>query len=135
MPYTQRNLLKNIIESTDTAVMSLKPSANLRYGHDGILVNMVTLMEIDGFGKEINNLEELEGRKWYDFDIIPKAGNLQIIFYRRPGDTNPDDVLVKVLLNETERRLPIKNEEGPYYKWSDVKKYYLDKLARFKEPE
>lgn len=135
MPYTQRMLMKNIIESVDTAVLSATPSANLRYGHDGILVNMVTLMEIDDYGKEINNLEDLEATGWHDFDIIPKAGNLQLVFYRRPGSTDPDDVLVKVLLNETERRLPIATDMAPYYRWKDVRKYYLDKLAAFREVE
>lgn len=135
LPYTQRNLLKNIIESTDTAVVSPRPSANLRYGHDGILVNMVTLMEIDGYGDEINNLEDLENIGWFDYDIIPKAGNLQLVFYRRPGDDNPANVLVKVLLNETERRLPVPTDMAPYYPWPAVRKYYLDKLAAFKEIE
>lgn len=135
MPFTQRNLLKNIIESTDTAVMSPKTSANLRYGHDGILVNMVTLMEIDDYGKEINDLESLDSIGWHDYDIIPKAGNLQIVFYRPEGSTSPEDVLVKVLLNETERRLPIESETAPYYPWPAFRQYYLDKLANFHEPE
>lgn len=135
MPFTQRNLLKNIIESTDTAVMSTKTSANLRYGHDGILVNMVTLMEIDDFGKGINDLESLDSIGWHDYDIIPKAGNLQIVFYRKDGSLNPDDVLVKVLLNEKERRLPIESDTAPYYPWPAVREYYLNKLAGFHEPE
>lgn len=35
MPFVQRNLLRNIIECTDSAIASATPGANLRYGHDG----------------------------------------------------------------------------------------------------
>lgn len=133
MPYTQRMLMRNIIESTDTAVLSPRPSANLRYGHDGILVNMVTLMEIDDLGEELNDFEQIEASGWRDFEIIPKAGNLQIVFYRPKGSTNADEVLVKVLLNETERRLPIPTETAPYYPWTAVRRYYLDKINSFRE--
>ena len=36
VPYNQRVLLRNIIESADTAVFSPKISANLRFGHESI---------------------------------------------------------------------------------------------------
>ena len=41
------------------------------------------------------------------------------------------NVMVKVLLNENEATLPIKTDTAPYYPWSEVRKYYLDKLAEF----
>jgi hypothetical protein len=57
---------------------------------------------------------------------------LQFIFYRpTKGTPNADNVLVKVLLNEAEAKLPIKAYSGPYYKWSEVRKYYTDKLNSF----
>lgn len=127
MPYTQRKLLKNIIESTDTAILSRKPSVNLRYGHDGILINLITLMEIDDFGQQFKSIEEAEDAGVRSFDLIPMAGNIQLVFYRNADG----DVLVKCLLNEQERRLPAKPVSGPYYRWSDLRQYYLDKASRF----
>ena len=127
MPYTQRKLLKNIIESTDTAILSRKPSVNLRYGHDGILINLITLMEIDDFGQQFNSIEEAEDAGVRSFDLIPMAGNIQLVFYRNADG----DVLVKCLLNEQERRLPAKPVSGPFYRWSDLRQYYLDKASRF----
>jgi len=136
MPFTQRNLLRNFIESTDTAIMSTRPSANLRYGHDGILINFITLLELDDLGKEFNSIEEAEAAGMVSYNLIPMAGNIQMIFYRPENfkaskENVTDDVLVKVMLNEKEMRLPGIPVEGPYYRWKDLRKYYLDKIATF----
>ncbi len=129
MPFKQANLLRNIIESADTAINSQTPSANLRYGHDTIVMPLTVLMELDNFGEEINDLEELAAKGWHDYLSVPMAGNIQIVFYRKHGSTDPNDVLVKVMLNEREMTLPIDRNNGPYYKWPEVKKYYLDKIG------
>ncbi len=131
MPFTQANLLNNIIESADTAMTSATPSANLRYGHDTIVMPLTALMELDNFGDEINGLDALADMGWHDYLVVPMAANIQMVFYRRPGSTDPDDVLVKVLLNERETTLPIDRGHGPYYKWKDVRKYYKDKIAPY----
>ncbi len=127
MPYTQRKLLKNIIESTDTAIMSSRPSVNLRYGHDGILINFITLMELNDLGKEFASIEEAEAAGLRSYDLIPMAGNIQLIFYRN----QEGDVLVKCLLNEKEVRLPGIPVSGPYYRWSDLRDYYLKKANKY----
>lgn len=128
MPFTQSNLLRNIIESADTAINSSTPSVNLRYGHDSIVMPLTVLLELDGFGEEINDLELLAEKGWHDYLAIPMAGNIQIVFFRKDGAKIADDVLVKVLLNERETTLPLQSVEGPYYRWSDFKNYYLKKL-------
>ncbi len=130
-PYSQRNLLRNIIESADTALISTGVSANLRFGHDTIVLPLTVLMEINDYAREINSFDELEDAGWYCQDIVPMAGNIQIIFYRPIGSTNPDDVLVKVLLNENETVLPGTPVSGPYYSWKDLRAYYLNKLDKF----
>lgn len=130
--YSQRHLLRNFIESADTAVTSPRVSANLRFGHDGMLLPLTVLMEINDYGREINSLDELEQSRWYCHDIIPMAANIQMIFYRPTGSTDPGDVLVKVLLNENETVLPATPVSGPYYRWKDLRTYYLDKLNSLK---
>lgn len=57
------------------------------------------------------------------------GANIQLIFYRH--DYSDKDVLVKVLLNENEARLPIKSNIEPYYKWSEVRNYYLSKINAY----
>lgn len=128
MPFTQAPLLRNIIESADTAINSQTPSVNLRYGHDTIVMPLAVLLEMDNFGEEINDLEELAAKGWHDYLAVPMAGNVQLIFYRPDGVTNPDEILVKAMLNEKETTLPLTAVEGPYYRWSDFKNYFLNKI-------
>ena len=126
MPLIQRNLLRNMIESTDTAAVSATPSANLRYGHDGILINLITLLDLNGLGREFASIEEAEEAGLRSYDLIPMAGNVQLVFYRNDAG----DILVKALLNEREATLPGTPVAGPYYKWSDLREYYLDKISK-----
>lgn len=125
MPLIQRNLLRNIIESTDTAALSAAPSANLRYGHDGILINLITLLDLSSLGREFASIEEAEEAGLRSYELIPMAGNVQMVFYRNDSG----DILVKALINECEATLPGTPFSGPYYNWSDLKKYYLEKIS------
>lgn len=131
MPFTQSNLLENIILSADTAMNSNTPSANLRYGHDTIVMPLTALMELDNFGDEMNDLEALADSGWHDYLIVPMAANIQMVFYRKPGTTGDEDVLVKVLLNESETSLPAGHVSGPYYRWKDLRDYYMNKVAPY----
>lgn len=129
--FNQRVLLRNIIESADTAMLSPAVSANLRYGHETMLSPLAVLMELDNFGYETSDLSTLE-ENWRAFEIFPMGSNIQMVFYR-PGNGlySEDDVLVKVLLNEKETTLPVQPFIGNYYRWKDLRKYYIDKLDNF----
>lgn len=131
-PFSQANLLLNIIESADIAINSAGTGANLRYGHDSIVMPLSCLMEIDNFGIEINDLEELASQGWHDYKAIPMGANIQLVYYRPQSNavSPEDEVLVKVLLNEQEVSLPVEAVAGPYYRWKDLKNYYLKKLQR-----
>lgn len=128
-PYTQQNLLRNIIESADTAINNGGNGANMRFGHEVIVLPFTALLELDDFGKEINDLEEVAAQ-WNNYDIFPMGCNIQMIFYRPENEkATPDNVLVKILLNEKECRLPVSTDKAPYYSWADLRQYYVDKLA------
>lgn len=116
-------LLNNFIESADTAVTSAKTSANLRFGHDTIVLPLAILMQLGNHHSSYDTLEALDGN-WTEYDIIPMAGNVQMVFFRPEGSTSPDDVLVKVMLNEQEMSLPVASVSGPYVKWNDLRAYY-----------
>ncbi|MDE5837600.1 MAG: histidine-type phosphatase [Paramuribaculum sp.] len=128
-PFSQRRLLRNMITSSDTAIASTRPGANLRFGHEVCVLPLAVLMELDHYGDEINDLKEVAD-KWKNYEIFPMASNIQIIYYRPDGSTAPEDVLVKVLLNEREVKLPVATATAPYYKWTDLRNYYLKKLER-----
>lgn len=131
MPLLQTNLVHNIIESADTAIASGNNSANLRFGHDVIVLPLATFLELDDYAVDINDPEEVAA-KWHNYEIVPMACNVQIIFYRpEKGKATADNTLVKVLLNEREVKLPIDTKNAPYYSWAKFRKYYVDKLAKF----
>jgi len=128
-PFSQSVLLRRIIEQADSCIRLPQPSAQLRYGHDTVLLPLVCLLDINGYGMTVENLEALDRKHWANYKIFPMASNLQLVFYREnPAD---EDVLVKVLLNENEATLPLKSVYDVYYRWSDFRDFYLKKLDEY----
>ena len=128
-PYSQRNLLRDIIEKADSCIALPHPGATLRYGHDTMVTPLTCLLNLNGYGAEIKDPEKI-ATQWFDYKITPMATNLQFVFYRK---AKGDDILVKVLLNEDEATLPIKSDVAPYYHWNDFKAYCQEKLASFND--
>jgi len=124
--------LNDLIAKADAAICNLQSAtcnlqptcADLRFGHDTQMLSILAALEVSGLGEKMTP-EELE-YKWYTFRDLPMASNTQLIFYRpkkkAPATYTDDEILVKVLYNETERQLiglqPINNV---YYRWSDIK--------------
>ena len=129
-PFTQRNLLRNIIHEADSCIALDKPGATLRFGHETMVLPLTCLLNLNGYGK-LMHPNALEDNHWYNFRIFPMGCNIQFIFYRK--DKNDKDVWVKVLLNEEEATLPLKPVNGPYYRWSDVRDYYNAKLDAYNQ--
>lgn len=128
-PYTQRHLLRRIISDADSCLHLKRPGAQLRFGHETVLLPLVCLLGINGYDLRTDSLEELEQKGWLCSDIFPMAANLQFVFYRSgPRDK---DILFKVLLNEQEARLPIATDCAPYYHWRDFRSHYLKKINDF----
>ena len=125
MPFSQLNLLKNIIETADTVT---KTQATLRFGHEVCVMPLACLLELDNCGMAVDNLDELD-KYWRNYRIFPMGCNIQLIFYRPKKGAG--DVLVKALLNEREAYLPIETTQWPYYKWQDLREYYLNKIKDF----
>ena len=130
-PYTQRNLLRRIIEEADSCIRLQKPGATLRFGHETMVLPLTCLLELNDYGIQEDNLENVENKGWINYRVFPMGANIQFIFYRK----NPDDrdVLVKILLNENETKLPVPSDSAPYYRWADVRRYYLEKLDAYRE--
>lgn len=126
MPFSQSNLLKNIIQTADTVT---QVQATLRFGHEVCVMPLACLLELGSCGAKVENLEELD-RVWRNYNIFPMACNVQLIFYR-PKKGKSGDILVKALLNEREQTLPVQTDSYPYYRWADLRAYYLKKLQDF----
>lgn len=126
MPFIERSLLQNMIATADSAIS--QPAgwhgATLRYGHETCVLPLACLLEIDNINYNCDNLDKLH-EHWRNFEIFPMACNVQMVFYRKAGN---NDILVKVLFNEHEAKLPFPTDCAPYYHWRDIKPYYEQKL-------
>lgn len=128
-PFMQRATLRNMIHMGDSMMKRPNPVVHLRYTSENVVMALACLMELDNCGLQTDNLDALGDMGWVNYRIAPLGGSIMMIHYRR--DSDDPDVLVKVLLNGEEARLPIKTDCAPYYHWEDVKRYYLRKLYRY----
>lgn len=119
-------LLTNILDSANAALQDDTTAATLRFGHDGNLMPLAGLLQLDNCHNEENNPADFY-KAWSDFKIVPMAANIQMIFYRKPG---ADDVLVKFMLNEKESGIPLESDIKPYYHWTEVEKFYRKQIER-----
>ena len=120
-----QSLLRNILDSADEAIRDGGIAATLRFGHDGNVIPLLALLQIEDFNVAVSRPEEVY-RVWCDFKAVPMAANVQIVFFRNQQDA--DDILVKVLHNEQEVHIPVATEQFPYYRWKDVEAFYRSLL-------
>ena len=128
-PYTQRNLLRRIIEEADSCISRPTPGATLLFGHETIILPLACLLDLNGYGREMTDMEKLDVEGWINFEVFPMAANIQFVFYRK--NKNAHDVIFKVLLNENEATLPLPTDMAPYYHWNDFRDFYLKKLDAY----
>lgn len=153
-----RPLLKNFLDVADKVIAadttesakvdktakSAKPAkkttATLRFGHDTVIFPFATLLQMENgtqnTGIETTDMENLH-KVWRDYEISPMAANVQFVFYKSSKKGAP--ILVKVMLNEVEQKLPVtcdtaalRQNSGtvqncpaaPYYRWEDFRDFY-----------
>jgi len=136
VPYMEANLLRNFIQDADRAIMrggrldddgkQHSAGASLRFGHESVVLPLCCLMGLNGADYRTTDLETLD-RHWRCGEIFPMAANVQLIYFHKAGS---DDVLMLPLLNEHEATLPVPTDVAPYYHWSDVRDYFLNKLSQ-----
>lgn len=127
IPASEKRLLTNILNSANQVIKHGGKVADLRFGHDGNISPLLSLMQINDFAVSVSDFNEVH-KYWRNYKVVPMATNLQIIFFR--NEKMPDDILVKFLHNESEARIPVKTDMFPFYKWSDVESFYRDILNK-----
>ena len=113
--------LRHLLDESAEDLVRKRHGINLNFGHDGVLMAILTNLQAGTWAREASNSKEAL-RSWKYWDI-PMGANLQMIFYQSEG--NPD-VLVKFMLNEKDLRLPLEAVEASYYKWNEVYKFYIE---------
>lgn len=98
----------------------------MRFGHETIILPLTCLLDLNGYGRTIRDLDRLDIDGWINFEVFPMAANIQFVFYRK--DENDLDIIFKVLLNENEATLPIPTDIAPYYHYRDFREHYMKKI-------
>lgn len=121
-------LLKNILESAEEYISCGRNGATLRFAHDGNLIPLTLLLHLEGCYESVSEPADFY-KAWSNFKVSPMAANIQLVFYRKKGSKDSDDILVKFLLNEKETLVPpVQSDVLPYYRWKDIKEFYLTAL-------
>lgn len=119
-----KSLVENILESADAAIKDRSIAATLRFGHDGNVIPLLALLQIENFDVAVAGPAEVY-KHWCDFKATPMASNVQIVFF----ENKVGDILVKFMHNEKEVHVPVKTDQWPFYHWNDVKEYYQKRLS------
>ncbi|MBQ5455647.1 MAG: hypothetical protein IIT63_07480 [Prevotella sp.] len=128
--YDMIPILEDIIKKADAVISGkTKRISDLRFGHDTCLGPLTVLMGINGADLDPENPYDV--KNCYQNWETCKAANIQLIFYRSKDKSK--DILVKCLLNGEEATLPVPTDNAPYYKWSDFRNYYLEKVRNKKQ--
>ncbi|MBR2227247.1 MAG: hypothetical protein IJ893_05180, partial [Bacteroidales bacterium] len=117
-------ILEDFIRKADAVLDGTSDRiADLRFGHDSYIGPLTVLMGLDG--ADLDPEDPYEVKNVYQNWKTCKASNIQLVFYR--GRRATDDILVKCLLNGYEVTLPVATDSFPYYKWTDLRAFYLDR--------
>ncbi len=137
VPYGHCVTLQNFIDFADAALAGNGVSVMLRYGHEVTLMSFFSLLDLNDSGYSTDDLESVADH-WAAYNYAYMGGNVQWVFFRN----KKGEVIVKFLLNEEEATLPESvpfykdakgNEQRPYYRWEDVKNFYLAKIKYWEE--
>lgn len=124
-PATLRDapVLKHLIQDADEALAAGKPAVRLRFGHDTVVLALMSMMGADGYGITPENADGIS-EHWWNFRA-PMAATMYLLFCR----SKKGDVLFKLVINGEEATLPIPAVSGPWYSWETMKQhlFYLPK--------
>lgn len=119
-PQSVKPLLNEFVERADEMLTSGQTKVDLRFGHDTDLLRLVSLIDLDGKGIELEDPDEA-AEKWRNFEISPMGANLQLIFFRNKAG----NIIVLPRLNETPVPISDVPQSFPgYYDWDLLKTYF-----------
>ena len=123
------SIVDDMIAKADARIASGSTGADLRFGHDHVLMTLLMIMDIDHFGTVPESPDDIA--LYFRSYLSPMATNIQMVFYV-PKCGRAGDPLVKVLLNGEETRFgDLPTHVEPYYKWSQLRSYLKSRTALF----
>ena len=112
-----KNLVRNILETADEYVAAGKHGATLRFGHDGNIIPLAALLQLDNSVAYEADPYQLY-RVYTDWRISPMAANIQMTLFR---NAKTGHILAKFMLNENEVHIPVATDKFPYYDWEETR--------------
>ena len=111
-----KNLVRNIAETADKYVSEGKRGATLRFGHDGNIVPLTALLQLEGCYSDVTDPDSLY-KDYTDFRISPMGSNFQMILFR----DKDGKILAKFMQNEREVHIPVPTDNFPFYDWETAR--------------
>ena len=116
--------LFHIMDDADRALAEGKPAVRLRFGHDAVILFLLSAFGADGFDIVPDSADGISAT-WYNFRS-PMASTLYLLFCtNRSGD-----VVFKLAVNGEEASLPLEPVKGPWYRWEDMKALISERFPR-----
>lgn len=125
------SIVDDILEKADARLAAGERGADLRFGHDHVVMSLLMAMDIDGFGYYPDKADDLV--YWFQTFRSPMAANIQLVFYQPKCSRAKDKpALVKVLLNGEEARFgSLETVSGPYYEWPVLREWLQHRISLF----
>lgn len=122
-------LILDLIRTTDAAVQgNSDATVRLRFGHAETLLPLYSLLRLRGV-YYLTNYFDTVAQHFRNFDIIPMAGNLQMILFK----SERGNYYVRFDLNE--RPIPLlPNDDRIYLPWSVARDYMVRCLPLLDQP-
>jgi exopolysaccharide biosynthesis protein len=122
------SIVDDMIAKADIRLAEGERGADLRFGHDHVVMSLLMIMDIDNFDHVPAKADDLV----YTFQTFRSCmgTNIQLVFYA--PKKKQGDILVKVLLNGEEARFgALETVSGPYYNWNSLKTYLNARIAKY----
>lgn len=114
-------LVIDIIRKADNALNGTNPAVvNLRFGHAETVMPLVSLLRLPGC-YYLTNYFDTVATHWRDWQVVPMAANLQMIFFRAEKS---GDIYVRTDLNEVPVPL-IPGDKRIYVPWKEARNYLI----------
>ena len=120
--------LEGFIQEAEKDLAQDRPMVRLRFGHDGCMMVLYTVMGLPGWSKQAQNYSEV--KEVFQNYNVPMAANIQWVFYR---GKNADDILVRLYINERVQAMPFEPVGDCYYRWEEVRNGYNEVIRAGKE--
>lgn len=121
-------VLEDFIDRAVEDLAQDRPMVRLRFGHDGCMMVLYAVMGLPGWSDPAKDYSDVKN-VWQNYNV-PMASNVQMVFYR---GSQPDDILVRLYINEKVQAMPFEEVGEGFYRWNDVLSGYTDVINAGKE--